>query len=73
MTDEHDYEGFGFDAGKKEVHLWNPWSNNFSPKGSPGLENGYPTKDGQFTMPLKDFLHVFRGIAHETDQRAARK
>jgi hypothetical protein len=55
----HVYAIHGYDPTKREVRLWNPHGNTFNPKGPAGLSNGYPTKDGFFTMPLDELLRVF--------------
>jgi hypothetical protein len=47
----HDYAILGYDGDTDLVHVWNPHSNNFTPEGSEGLQNGYATKSGQFNIP----------------------
>lgn len=66
----HAYAVLGFDDSADTIHLWNPHGNTFHPKGEAGLETGYLTKAGHFTMPLADFARVFQGIAFETDKPA---
>ena len=66
LVDDHDYAVLGYDRAADALHLWNPWGNNFTPKGAPGLKTGYPTKHGHFHIPLKDFLHVFDEVYYET-------
>lgn len=65
LPSHHAYAMLSFDAGKDIVELWNPHGNKFIPKGPAGLANGYPTTDGKFTMPLKDFVKAFRSISYE--------
>jgi hypothetical protein len=72
INPSHAYAVLGYDQATDKVHLWNPHGNNFSPKGEPGLDNGYPTKAGHFDIPLNDMAHVFTGVAIETDQPAER-
>ena len=61
----HVYGVLGFDEKTDRVTLWNPMGINFSPTGSEGLENGYETKNGIFSMPLIEFLQVYSGIGIE--------
>jgi hypothetical protein len=66
MVDDHDYAILGYDRASDTVHLWNPWGNDFTPKGPPGLKAGYPTRGGHFYMPLKDLLQVADEVYYET-------
>lgn len=52
--------------------VFNPWGNNFTPKGAPGLANGYPTKLGLFTVPLDQFQQAFTGINYGTGKPLAK-
>ncbi len=65
---KHAYAVTGYDHKADRIALWNPHGQTFTPKGTPGLENGYPTRDGRFAMPLTDFMQVFAGLAFETHQ-----
>jgi hypothetical protein len=69
----HDYAVLEYDARTDTVLLWNPWGNRFSPRGRPGLENGYATEDGQFRVPLGDFVRIFEGVFYETPPPARRR
>ncbi len=62
----HAFAILGFDSKTDLVHVWNPWGNNFTPKGPDGLENGYKTKTGEFFVPLKEFVEIFNVINFET-------
>lgn len=62
----HAFAVLGYDKDTDMVHVWNPWGNNFTPKGLDGLENGYTTHTGQFDIPLKDMVQVFKDITFET-------
>jgi hypothetical protein len=62
----HCFGVIDYDPDKKLITLWNPWGNHFSPKGEPGLANGYPTQDGVFTMPLNDFIKVYNTVEGQT-------
>lgn len=69
IPDGHCYAVLGFDATTNTVHLWNPWGNEFQPKKEPpGLEDGYPVKDGRFDVPLADFVKIFGYFECETHQ-----
>lgn len=59
-----------YDPVKRTVEVWNPWCNNRTPDGEPGLKNGYVTKGGRFTMPLGDFVRTFNGLTCETAEKA---
>ena len=58
----HAYGVLGYAPAKKLVTIWNPWGDDWEPKGTPGIQNGYPRKGGVFTMPLQDFMAVFGGL-----------
>ena len=62
----HAYAILGFNSKTDLLHVWNPWGNNFTPEGSDGLRNGYTTKDGQFDIPMKDFLQIYEELTIET-------
>jgi hypothetical protein len=68
INGKHAYAVLHFDAAKDEVEVWNPHGNTFRPKGDTGLKNGYPTKAGRFTMPLRDFVRAFAGVSYETGE-----
>lgn len=61
----HAYAVVGYDVKADEILLWNPHGQTFTPKGKPGPENGYPTKDGRFRLPLPEFVRTFAGVAFE--------
>lgn len=65
LTPNHAYAIVGFDAQKKTVRLWNPHGGAFTPKGDPGLANGYPMKDGFFEMGLSEWTVQFEAMAYE--------
>jgi hypothetical protein len=65
MTYNHGYAVIGYDAAKDEVHLWNPHGNAFTPKGEPGIEHGYPLKQGELRVPLTELVTFFGGFAFE--------
>lgn len=65
VNGNHAYAVTGYDVTADEIAVWNPHGQNFTPKGTPGFEAGYPTKDGKFRLPLKDFVRIFAGVAFE--------
>jgi hypothetical protein len=66
----HMYAVLGFDPDQDSVHLWNPWGNHFTPDGPPGLDSGYPVRDGHFTLPLADFVRIFTALISESQRPA---
>lgn len=54
ITRHHAYAIVSYDRPSDVIGLWNPHGQNFTPKGSAGLEFGYPTEHGRFTLPLTD-------------------
>ena len=68
IGNHHAYALLSYDVKRREAMIFNPWGNNFTPKGAPGPANGYPTKLGQFTVPLDEFLEVFTRVVYETDK-----
>lgn len=68
IPQKHAFAVLGYDAATDELQLWNPHGNTFTPKGQKGLQHGYPTKAGRFSMPVADFVRVFSSCAIETDE-----
>lgn len=64
----HAYAIFGFDADRDMVITWNPWHNDFTPKGPSNRENGYARKKGVAEIPLADFVQIFNALQIETDE-----
>ncbi|HLX63201.1 MAG TPA: C2 family cysteine protease [Planctomycetota bacterium] len=65
LTPNHAYAILDYDEKTDAVQLWNPHGNNFTPKGEPGLLNGYLHKNGIASIPLADFVQQFSGMAFE--------
>jgi hypothetical protein len=65
INGKHAYAIIKFDPSTDMLTIWNPHNNNFTPKGEPGLTNGYPTKGGVFQMPLIEFAQVYPSISWE--------
>jgi hypothetical protein len=68
ISGNHAYAVIGYDAKTDHIKIWNPHGQNFTPKGNPGLEHGYATKDGKFEVPLHEFVKVFAGLAFEVTE-----
>jgi hypothetical protein len=66
INGNHAYAIIGYDEKSDRIKIWNPHGQNFTPKGDPGLQNGYATQDGVFEMPLSEFVQVFAGLAFGT-------
>ena len=64
----HAYMVFGYDRERDLVVTWNPWNNDFTPKGPSNRQNGYARRAGVAEIPLEDFAQMFRGLTVETDR-----
>ena len=69
----HAYAVFGFDPKTDLVTLWNPWGQNFQPKGQEGVAHGFATKHGIFRIPLKTLYAQFSNMVWETNEPAVAK
>jgi hypothetical protein len=67
LNSNHAYAVLTYEQTSDCVTLWNPHGGQFSPKHPAGLEHGYPSKDGVFSIPLEHFVKQFAGMARETD------
>ena len=70
ISPRHAYAVLAHDATADTLTLWNPHGNTFVPKGAPGIERGYPTKAGVFTLPIAEFVQIFGAVVCETDAPA---
>lgn len=59
VAGDHVYAILGFDQSTDMVTIWNPWGDDFTPKGPQGLQNGYTRRHGVFKMPLGEFMEVY--------------
>lgn len=66
IAQKHAYAVLAFDAAQDVVHLWNPHGNTHTPKGPVGIEHGYPTKAGRFSVPVGEFVRIFGSVVVET-------
>lgn len=69
IVSNHAYAIVGYDAKTQMVTVMNPWGNKFTPKGDPGLANGYTTEGGKFDVPLNDFVQICDGVYYQTPLR----
>ena len=69
ITPDHAYAVLGFSKDTDSVQVWNPHGQEFHPTGDEGLENGYTTKRGLFSVPLKEFVQIFDDVNIETSSR----
>ena len=72
IVTHHYYAILGYDVHLRQVKVFNPWGNHFTPGGSPGTNHGYVTQNGLFTVPLDQFERVFSAIVYETDRLLAK-
>ena len=68
IVNKHAYALMAYDGELRKATIFNPWGNNFTPRGAPGLANGYTTERGLFSVPLAEIQQVFTGLSYETDK-----
>jgi hypothetical protein len=66
----HAYAIMEFDPKTDRVTLWNPWGQNFQPKGPEGSAHGFVTEHGIFHIPLSTLYQHFSTVHLETTERA---
>jgi len=66
----HAYAILEFNPKTEEVTVWNPWGNNFEPKGAPGVEHGFPSQHGVFKIPLSTLYQQFSQVILESPEAA---
>ena len=59
IAGDHVYAILGFNKATDTLTIWNPWGDEYTAKGAPGIQNGYSRKHGVFTMPLDEFMSVY--------------
>lgn len=59
IPSNHAYAVLGFDPKTDVLTVWNPWGDDFTPRGPAGPEHGWPRRHGVFQVPLADFVRVF--------------
>ncbi len=65
ISSMHAYAVLGFDADKDKVIIRDPHGQDYTPKGTPGLESGYPASKGVMEIPLADIVQFMGGFAFE--------
>ncbi|CAN5620203.1 hypothetical protein BH09VER1_BH09VER1_13540 [soil metagenome] len=65
LSFSHAYAVLGYDAATDCVTIRDPHNQNFTPKGDPGLKNGYVVARGIFHVPLADAVQIMGGFAFE--------
>ncbi len=65
LIGNHCYAILAFDAETDILTVWNPWGNDFTPKGPSGPEFGFERRGGVFKISLDDFMKLFRYLAIE--------
>jgi hypothetical protein len=68
VTHGHIFAVLAYDSDRRMVRVFNPWGEEFTPTGIPGLANGYVTRHGMFEVPLLQFIQIFKMVTYETDQ-----
>ena len=68
IMQNHVYVVTDYDAKADLVTIWNPHGNTFKPKGTPGMENGYVTDGGKFTLPLSEAYQFYGSFTFETEK-----
>lgn len=65
LIGNHCYAIFAFDAKTDMLTVWNPWGNDFKPRGPSGPEFGFARKSGIFEISLDDFIRLYSYLAIE--------
>lgn len=68
ISGKHGYAVLAFNVKSDTLTLWNPHGNTFTPKGEPGIDKGYQTRRGVFSLPVADFVRIFNSVVIETDK-----
>ncbi|HQR07403.1 MAG TPA: C2 family cysteine protease [Gemmatales bacterium] len=68
VSPHHAYTVLSYDASTRMLYLFNPHGNSWTPRGEPGLANGYATKSGRFGMPLTEFVECYQALYFETSE-----
>jgi len=63
---DHAYAIIGYAPRTDLVSVWNPWRQNFTPKGPEGVEHGFVTEHGVFQVHLTTLYHQFSTVHLET-------
>jgi hypothetical protein len=66
MSPKHAYAIIKYDDKEDRVTIWNPHANTFAPHLPEGINNGYVTRGGVFSMSLTECAKIFGSISWET-------
>jgi len=69
----HAYAVLGYDAASDKVVIRDPHGQDYQPRGTPGLENGYPAAKGVMEIPLGEIVEFMGGFAFEQNTPAQKK
>jgi len=64
---DHVYAVMDFDGFAGKLIMWNPMAYDFTPEGPDGIDNGYTTARGIFSIPLDDFMALYSYLAIENN------
>ena len=70
ITTHHAYAVLDYDPSDDTLEIWNPHGQLFTPKGEPGLSNGYLTRHGRFRVPLPQAYRFVSGFVFELSAKA---
>lgn len=73
ISSMHAYAVLGFDPDKDNVIIRDPHGQDYTPRGTPGLESGYPASKGVMEIPLKDIVQFMGGFAFEQTSPARKE
>jgi hypothetical protein len=66
ITINHVYAIVSYDPATDVIGFWNPHGQMFTPKGEPGLQNGFATSHGQFKLPLTEAYQFYTSFTFES-------
>ena len=70
ILQNHVYVVVDFDPKTDLLTMWNPHGQAFTPKGEPGLKNGYAADHGRFMLPLAEAYQFYGSFTFETENPA---
>ncbi len=62
ISPKHAYAILGAEG--SNIIIWNPHGQTYRPKGTAGIEFGYPTTHGIFKVPASEVVQIFLGLTH---------
>jgi len=73
LSRNHAYAVLAYDPATDLVTIRDPHGQDFTPRGEPGLDNGYVVRRGVFQIPAPDVVRVMSGFAFQLDTPAKTK